>query len=39
MVTDPETGVELAITSGSFVIGVPIATERSSWSSVKALYR
>jgi hypothetical protein len=39
MVTDPETGVELAITSGSFVIGVPVATERSSWSSVKALYR
>jgi hypothetical protein len=38
-VTDPETGIVLAITTGSFNVDVPVATERSTWSTIKALYR
>jgi hypothetical protein len=37
--TYPETGVVLAITFGSFNADGLVATDRASWSSIKALYR
>jgi hypothetical protein len=38
-VTDQESGITLAITSGTFNADGVIATERSTWSTIKALYR